>query len=318
MPDAEKVLSLKAQRAALQSKIEEWETKHATVHGRTATAADRQRSREHRELSRLLVDLDGYIASLEGGDGGGGSRAHALGTPHSEQKAERGRVKAKMRRWEREFERKHGRKPTEGDIEASTEMTRLRGKLRREGSSGTSHASRSSAKRGPVAKPLDGLERGEPDEGSGATESAASFMDGAPVTPGSSAADAPPAVSSGASPSQGAASLHAPWSRSNEYHDLLRSRVSSQQAVNGFAGVSLAEAHAAAESFAAWDLDRDGVLTKEEFLTVLRALAEEPLDQETQDRLFALVDSDESGAIDFNEWLAYFSRLSETVHGVTE
>ena len=72
------------------------------------------------------------------------------------------------------------------------------------------------------------------------------------------------------------------------------------------------EAHAAAESFAAWDLDRDGVLSRDEFETVLQSLAESPLDEGTLGRLFALVDRDGSGDIDFNEFLAVFAQLSST------
>ena len=72
------------------------------------------------------------------------------------------------------------------------------------------------------------------------------------------------------------------WLRGNDYHEVLRSRVRSQAAVNGFAGVSQAEAHAAASSFAAWDLDRDGVLSRTEFETVVQSLADgPPLDDET-------------------------------------
>ena len=78
-----------------------------------------------------------------------------------------------------------------------------------------------------------------------------------------------------------------------------------------FEGVSLTELHGAASSFAAWDLDHDGVLSKEEALTVLASLAEEAdgggggaPDAQTLERLFALMDADGNGVIDFNEWLA--------------
>ena len=80
-----------------------------------------------------------------------------------------------------------------------------------------------------------------------------------------------------------------------------------------FEGVSLTELHGAASSFAAWDLDHDGVLSKEEALTVLASLAEEAdgggsgggaPEAQTLERLFALMDADGNGVVDFNEWLA--------------
>ena len=99
------------------------------------------------------------------------------------------------------------------------------------------------------------------------------------------------------------------WSRASDYHELLRSRVLSQASVNGFDNVTASDVHAAAESFAAWDLDHDGVLSREEFLTVISSLSETPLDDETAARLFTLVDADENGSIDFNEFLFCWKRL---------
>ena len=214
-----------------------------------------------------------------------------------------------MRRWERNFEKTYGRKPTDAEIEASDEMARLRSLLRGDT---------------PAAAP-----------------SAAAAEDRSPST-----GAAPPAPPS-APPPAASASMPAPdasWTRGQDYHEVLRARVRSQAAVNGFAGVSQAEAHAAAESFAAWDLDRDGILSRDEFSTVLQSLAESPLDDDTLQRLFALVDRDKfahtasrtptrgsstaqattalknrcsyragsSGDIDFNEWLSVFSQLAVT------
>jgi hypothetical protein len=283
MPDDSKILSLKARRVALQAKLDDWEATHVALHGRPSTEADRQRSREHRELSKLLVDLDGFVASLEGG--GGSAQPHAPGTQDAERRAERGRIKAKMRRWERNFERTHNRRPTEADIEASDEMTRLRTQLR--GEMGSTAAAEGSGGEGGAL--VDA-----------AAAASSSVNDGLLVT------DSP----ANATPDDGT------WLRGNDYHEVLRARVRSQAAVNGFAGVSQAEAHAAASSFAAWDLDRDGVLSRTEFETVVQSLADgPPLDDETVVRLFALVDRDESGDIDFNEWLAVFSQLGGSAHG---
>ena len=284
MPPAsseEKILSLKAQRTQLQGKLDDWENTHVSLHGRASTAADRQRSREHRELSRLLVDLDGFITSLEGG-GSGAPHPHAPGTRDAERRAERGRTKAKMRRWERDFERKHNRRPTEAEVAASGEMSRLRTLLR-----GEQHGAAASSS-------VSGIEDAAP---YGGGEEVLSVLPAATDT-----TDSVPAIRT--SPS-----IEAEWTRGNEYNELLRSRVRSQSAVNGFAGVTHAEAHAAAESFAAWDLDHDGVLSRAEFGTILQFLSESPLDEDTLTRLFVLVDRDGSGEIDFNEWLAIFSQL---------
>ena len=120
----EKALALKAQRSQIETKLQAWESTFATIHnGRAATAADRQRSHEHRELSRLLVDLDEYVLALEKGTAGS---VAPPGSQDAERRAERGRIKARMRRWERDFERRLGRKPTEAETEASEEMERMR------------------------------------------------------------------------------------------------------------------------------------------------------------------------------------------------
>ena len=117
------------------------------------------------------------------------------------------------------------RSPTAADVEASEEMMQWRAKLASTGeSSGTATGA------------LD--EVSESHYAATHTEASASKV----------------AASSVASTLSGAA-----WSRASEYHELMRSRVESQATVNGFEGVSAADVHAAAESFAAWDLDHDGV-----------------------------------------------------------
>ena len=122
-----------------------------------------------------------------------------------------------------------------------------------------------------------------------------------------------PAAQRPASSSAGAASagLAGAWTRGSEYNELLRSKVRSMAMVDGFLGVTSAEAYAAADSFAAWDVDRDGVLSRDEFAKIVHELEESAIDDAQTDRLFALVDADGSGDIDFNEWLAHFKQLSE-------
>lgn len=194
-----------------------------------------------------------------------------------------------MRRWEKDFERRTGRKPTEADIEASAEMAAYRQQLR--GSeSGADHGDASSS-------PFN------------AASSASS--DGAQPVGRSASSSTTATTSSTASRSAAAFDAHAEWAKGSDYHELLRSRVSSHGAVNGFEGVSLTELHSAASSFAAWDLDHDGVLNKEEALSVLASLAEDlpegsgaPPDAQTLDRLYAILDRDGNGVVDFNEFLA--------------
>ena len=123
-----KVLALRAQKTQLESKLQEWEEVHARTLGRPSTAQERQRSREHRELSRLVADVDAYIESLQGG-GTGAPPPPQGGTRDAQRRAERGKIKAKMRRWERDFEKAHHRKPTEADIEASDDMTEWKSML---------------------------------------------------------------------------------------------------------------------------------------------------------------------------------------------
>ena len=285
----DKILSLKARRAQLQSKLDEWEVTHVALTGKPSTSADRSRSREHRELSKLLVDLDGFVASLEGGTSGG-PLPHAPGTQDAERRAERGRVKAKMRRWEKNFEKTHKRKPTAAEIEASEEMQGLQAQLRGDS---PQPQSRSDSPQPPLQR-VDSGGQQQQQQQTPQQQTAVANESGTP---------------------------DANWIRGNDYHEILRARVRSQASVNGFAGVSQSEAHTAAESFAAWDLDRDGVLSKDEFITVLQSLAEGKeqgtLDDATLNRLFALVDRDNSGDIDFNEWLAVYSQLGATTAAVS-
>ena len=290
---SEKVLALKAQRSQLETKLQEWESTFATIHnGRVATAADRQRSHEHRQLSRLLVDVDEYVLALEKGT------ADSLAPPGSqdaERRAERGRIKARMRRWERDYERRLGRKPTEAEIEASEEMERMRQQLK-----GTVEAA---------------------DGGFGVGIALTASCGGSSSSGSNVGLSTPPPVplaANAAAPGGSAKKSGGGWSHGNDYHELLRERVMSHAAVNGFEGVSLSELHAAAESFAAWDLDRDGVLSKEEGLSVLTSLAADAgiagggaatINAETLDRLFNLLDAAGDGVVDFNEFLAMRRQL---------
>ena len=108
----EKLLQLKSQRAQVESKLVEWEATFRRTHEREPTAADKQRDRQHKELTKLIADLDRFISAAESGapppglSGAGGQLA-------GEREAERGKLKSKMRRWDRDFERERGRRPRE-------------------------------------------------------------------------------------------------------------------------------------------------------------------------------------------------------------
>ena len=279
---AEKVLSLKAQRAQLEAKLAEWEENHLRTFGRPSTAQERQRSRDHQSISRLLVDVDAYIASLQGG--GDGAPPPAQGTRDAQRRAERGRIKAKMRRWERDFEAMHNRNPSPADIEASEEMARWKSML-------STETNESGAADNENEHPSHGDSNLNVSHNNQTLEPANRTASAVPLT-----------------------SANAAWSMASDYHELLRSSVESQAAINGFENMSAADIHAAAESFAAWDLDHDGVLSRDEFITVITSLAEgraneEALDEDTSSRLFALVDRDRNGVIDFNEFLAVWKQI---------
>jgi hypothetical protein len=182
-----------------------------------------------------------------------------------------------MRRWDKEFEKTNGRKPTDADHGASSEFGRWQQQLRGdEPSLAQSGADRGSLE--DVKLP--------------------------------SRADPSTAMHGGAGPlasAKGSAAPDAAWWRGNDYHELLRARVQSQSAVNGFVGASSSEVHAGATMFSHWDLDRDGVVGAEEFALVVNSLAQHAgrsVDADTVQRLLALVDCDGNGKIDLNEWLA--------------
>jgi len=267
--DSSKILTLKSQRLQVQGRLDEWEAQFQRIHHRTATDADRHRSSQHRELRRLLEDVDALIASLDGTAGTKDTQDHR----DIQRRAERGRIKARMRRWDREFEKARGRKPTEADHAASSEFTHLQQQLHGspEGSFQGSHGAEAAA----PSAPEMGTELPLPPQ--------AAALTSVSTTP------------------------EAAWWQGNDYHELLRARVQSQAAVNGFEGATAAEVHATATTFSHWDLDRDGVLGAEEFALVINSLAQHAgrsVDAETVQRLMALVDSDGNGKVDFNEFLA--------------
>ena len=124
----EKLLQLKSQRAQVESKLAEWEATFRRTHERDPASADRQRSSQHKELTKLIADLDRFISAAETGaapPGLGAAGAQLAG----EREAERGKLKAKMRRWDRDFERERGRRPREEDRAASEEFLGLRSRL---------------------------------------------------------------------------------------------------------------------------------------------------------------------------------------------
>lgn len=64
---AEKLLQMKSQRAQVGAKLSEWEDTFRKTHARAPTDADRQRSNQHQELSKLCADLDRFISAAETG-----------------------------------------------------------------------------------------------------------------------------------------------------------------------------------------------------------------------------------------------------------
>jgi Ca2+-binding EF-hand superfamily protein len=79
--------------------------------------------------------------------------------------------------------------------------------------------------------------------------------------------------------------------------------------------VSPSQVHAAAATFAQWDLDHDGVLGREEFALVINGLARQAglnISAETVQRLHGLSDQSSSGEIDFNEFLAIHKLLKRS------
>jgi len=288
MASGEKVLSLKARRSQLQTRLDDWHATFRRIHSRDATATDMHRSSQHRELSRLVSDVDRYIASLESGAVGHAPRA----TPQdAERRAERGRIKARMRRWDKDFERTHSRKPTDADHEQSEEFARLQQQLLR--GQDVSDRNATSVDRPPADSIADSTaDSMAPTPASKGVPFNGDAMD-APLGPGTSG------------------DADAGWWQGNDYNELLRARVQSQSAVNGFEGVSAAEVHSGAAMFANWDLDRDGVLGGEEFALVINSLAQHAgrsVDADTVQRLFTLMDCTGNGKVDFNEFLAIYKQ----------
>ena len=56
-----------AQRAQLEAKLVEWEATFRRTHEREPTAADKQRDRQHKELTKRIADLDRVIGAAESG-----------------------------------------------------------------------------------------------------------------------------------------------------------------------------------------------------------------------------------------------------------
>ena len=124
----EKVLQLKSQRAQVAAKLAEWEATFRSEKGHAPTTADQQRSSQYKELTKLIGDLDLFITAAETGT----SPALVAGAA-DESKKERGKLKAKMRRWDHDFERSRGRRPREEDRAASEEFLALRSRLQASG-----------------------------------------------------------------------------------------------------------------------------------------------------------------------------------------
>ena len=205
---ADRVLTLKARRAQIQARVEEWEATFRRVHGHDADEVERHRSSQYRELSRLLSDIDGFVQSMDSGNGISGQGTRQASSD-AERRAGRGRTKARMRQWDREFERTHHRKPTEHDHRQSNEFAELQVQLH------DASASPSTARgTGAEAQPTDELRLPGPES----NQMREGGLD-TPVDP------LPDAI----------------WWQGSDYYELLRSRVRSQSSVNGFVGATMAE-----------------------------------------------------------------------------
>ena len=202
----EKLLQLKSQRAQVESKLVEWEATFRRTHEREPTAADKQRSSQHKELTKLIADLDRFISAAESGAPPPG------GQLAGEREAERGKLKSKMRRWDRDFERERGRRPREEDRAASEEFLGLRSRLQVLDESGDV-SSRSNASAGPAVGGGGGL------SAAAAAAAAAAGSDGLLLGGVSEAAHR---LNPGG------------WWGGGEYYQLVISRVASRDAAHGF------------------------------------------------------------------------------------
>ena len=280
----EKVLRMKAQRSQVSAKLAEWEEAFAKSHGRRPTASDRQKSSQHKELTKLCADLDRFISAAQTGSS---PLLPGADTLADEKKAERGKLKAKMRRWDRDFERERGRRPREEDREASEEFIALRSRLQVLDDSGDV-SNRSGG---------GGSHRGG-DAGGGAVGAAgdgAAFMSG-----GGGLLAAPFGAPSFDRLNPGG------WWGGGEYYQLVMSRVASRADVADFDNEPMDEVQAAAAMFVQYDIDRDGVVGFEEFLLVMSSLAQRSsrvLSNERIQKLFAVADRDGNGVVDFGEFL---------------
>ena len=195
-----------AQRAQLEAKLVEWEATFRRTHEREPTAADKQRSSQHKELTKLIADLDRFISAAESGAPPPG------GQLAGEREAERGKLKSKMRRWDRDFERERGRRPREEDRAASEEFLGLRSRLQVLDESGDV-SSRSNASAGPAVGGGGGL------SAAAAAAAAAAGSDGLLLGGVSEAAHR---LNPGG------------WWGGGEYYQLVISRVASRDAAHGF------------------------------------------------------------------------------------
>ena len=284
-----KLLKMKAQRSQVAAKLDEWAANFRKAHGRDPTDADRKRSAPQRELAKLKTDLDKYIGALDGTGGGGAGSA-----PDSDEdgiaaakRAERGRVKAKMRRWDKDYEREHGRKPTEAARAASVEFSALRERLQ--------ELPRDDSPSGGGSSPTK--EHGRHHRGSRSRKASTS----------TSSSSAAAVFGGGRAPPLAPLSSQGEQLRAQQYHELALQRVESQVVVDGFAGLTSAEVQAASAAFAMYDFDGDGVVNLDDFVFALTSIAQHAgrpaLEPERAKRLFAAADLDGNGAIDFNEFL---------------
>lgn len=267
-----KLLQMRTRRAQVDAKLKAWEDSHRRPDGQPAGDAERQQSSQYAALKKLASDLDAFIRSLEADDPSLVPPV-AGGTMEAEQRAERGRIKSRMRQWDRRFERMNGRKPGEGDRADSPEYSELLRTLRDVSSAAleSEHAPADTGHRG-------GVEEGGSSLGSGTGWTAVLST----------------ALGDG------------------EYARAVLSRVANGTRPLKLEDASMEEVREAAVAFAQYDVDRDGVVGPQDFKIVINSLAQyvgKPLEPAAEERMFSLADVDGNGAIDFPEFMGLYSQL---------
>eukprot|EP00308_Calcidiscus_leptoporus_P001792 CAMPEP_0119356006 /NCGR_PEP_ID=MMETSP1334-20130426/4750_1 /TAXON_ID=127549 /ORGANISM="Calcidiscus leptoporus, Strain RCC1130" /LENGTH=287 /DNA_ID=CAMNT_0007369965 /DNA_START=36 /DNA_END=899 /DNA_ORIENTATION=- len=282
------LLQKRAQRVQVAAKLG---TLEKELDGAQAHKLSRVQHSKCRELRKLLADIDSFIRLNEIG-----SSARPVEPEMTTKRAERGRIKAEMRRWDAAFERAHRRKPRAVDREADPSFTELSQLLRLHEASHALPSPRCSSD--DVSVPA---ERG--------AAGVVGLGDAGRNSPGF--AHRYPGASGTVEPWPALGELVAPW---DSYYELAISQVSSQAVANGVQSCRKEHFEMAVALFSQYDVDRDGVIGRIDWQQVTAALADRAgrsLDEQTDGRLFTLADIDGNGVIDLNEFLLLRHKTSE-------